>query len=201
MVTVPTPISEGNRPDFAPLLSACAAIGPHLRAGAVVVFELTVYPGATEEVCGPALEEASGLVCGRDFHLGYSPERIDPGSESHRLETIVKVVSGQTPEVLERVSAAYRAIITAGVHEAPSIRAAEAAKVIENTQRDLNIALMNELSLIFDRLGIRRATCWRRPARNGISCHSRRALSAATASASTPITSRPKRRPSATTRR
>ena len=119
-----------------------------------MVFESTVYPGATEEICGPALEAASGLVCGRDFHLGYSPERIDPGSTSHRLETIVKVVSGQTPEVLARVSAAYRAIITAGVHEAPSIRAAEAAKVIENTQRDLNIALMNELSLIFDRLGI-----------------------------------------------
>jgi UDP-N-acetyl-D-glucosamine/UDP-N-acetyl-D-galactosamine dehydrogenase len=154
VVTVPTPIIEGNRPNFGPLLAACSAIGPHLSTGAVVVFESTVYPGATEEICGPALEAASGLVCGRDFHLGYSPERIDPGSTSHRLESIVKVVAAQTPDVLRRVSDAYRAIIPAGVHEAPTIRTAEAAKVIENTQRDLNIALMNELSLIFDRLGI-----------------------------------------------
>jgi UDP-N-acetyl-D-glucosamine/UDP-N-acetyl-D-galactosamine dehydrogenase len=154
VVTVPTPIADGNRPDFGPLLSACSAIGPHLTSGAVVVFESTVYPGATEEICGPALEAASGLVCGRDFHLGYSPERIDPGSQDHKLENIVKVVAGQTPDVLKRVSEAYLAIVPAGVHEAPTIRAAEAAKVIENTQRDLNIALMNELSLIFDRLGI-----------------------------------------------
>jgi UDP-N-acetyl-D-glucosamine/UDP-N-acetyl-D-galactosamine dehydrogenase len=154
VVAVPTPITEGKRPDFGPLLAACDVVGRRLRPGALVVFESTVFPGATEEICGPALEAASGLACGRDFHLGYSPERIDPGSESHKLESITKVVSGQSPEALARVSAAYRAIVHAGVYEAPSIRVAEAAKVIENTQRDLNIALMNELSLIFDRLGI-----------------------------------------------
>jgi UDP-N-acetyl-D-glucosamine/UDP-N-acetyl-D-galactosamine dehydrogenase len=154
VVTVPTPITDGNRPDFGPLLAACRTVGACLTPGAVVVFESTVYPGATEEICAPALEASSGLICGQDFHLGYSPERIDPGSQDHKLESIVKVVAGQTPDVLKRVAAAYRAIVPAGVHEAPTIRAAEAAKVIENTQRDLNIALMNELSLIFDRLGI-----------------------------------------------
>ena len=157
IVTVPTPVDAEKRPDFKPLLSACRTIGQVLRPGAVVVFESTVYPGATEEVCGPALEAASDLVCGRDFVLGYSPERINPGDTAHRLQTIVKVVAGQDASTLARVSAAYAKITEAGVFEANSIRVAEAAKVIENTQRDVNIALMNELALIFDRLGLRTA--------------------------------------------
>jgi len=155
IVTVPTPVDMERRPDLGPLESACRAVGPHLTRGAVVVFESTVFPGATEEVCGPILAEASGLECGTDFTLGYSPERINPGDREHRLETIVKVVAGQDEATLERVAAAYGAIVPAGVHRAPSIRVAEAAKVIENTQRDINIALMNELALIFDRLDIR----------------------------------------------
>ncbi len=155
VVTVPTPVDEQKRPDLGPLRSACASIGPHLSKGAVVVFESTVFPGATEEVCGPALEAASGLTCGTDFTLGYSPERINPGDPTHRLETIVKVVSGQDDATLRRVAAAYSAIVPAGVFEATSIQVAEAAKVIENTQRDINIALMNELALIFERLGLR----------------------------------------------
>jgi UDP-N-acetyl-D-galactosamine dehydrogenase len=155
VVTVPTPVDEGSRPDFGPLETACRIIGPHLTQGAVVVFESTVYPGATEEICGPILEAASGLRCGTDFSLGYSPERINPGDRAHRLESIVKVVAGQDAATLARVSKVYSAIVQAGVHEAPSIRVAEAAKVIENTQRDINIALMNELSLIFERLGLR----------------------------------------------
>ncbi|GMG81086.1 nucleotide sugar dehydrogenase [Paralimibaculum aggregatum] len=154
IVTVPTPIDAAKRPDFGPLRAACAAIGPRLAKGAAVVFESTVYPGATEEICGPALEAASGMTAGRDFHLGYSPERINPGDAAHRLESIVKVVAGDTPETRARVAAAYRAIVPAGVFEAASIATAEAAKVIENTQRDINIALMNELSLIFERLGL-----------------------------------------------
>ncbi len=155
VVTVPTPVDEQKRPDLGPLRSACASIGPHLSKGAVVVFESTVFPGATEEVCGPALEAASGLTCGTDFTLGYSPERINPGDRTHRLESIVKVVSGQDDATLRRVAAAYSAIVPAGVFEATSIQVAEAAKVIENTQRDINIALMNELALIFERLGLR----------------------------------------------
>lgn len=154
ILTVPTPVDDAHRPDFKPLLSACEMVGPHLKHGAIVVVESTVYPGATEEVCGPALETASGLKCGTDFFLGYSPERINPGDREHRLETIVKVVSGQDDATLERVAAAYGAIVHAGVHKAGSIRVAEAAKVIENTQRDINIALMNELSMIFERLDI-----------------------------------------------
>jgi len=154
VVTVPTPVDVEKRPDFGPLRAACAAIGPAMAPGALVVFESTVYPGATEEVCGPALEAASGLVCGRDFHLGYSPERINPGDRTRRLESIVKVVAGQDAATLARITAAYRAIVPAGVFEAASIRVAEAAKVIENTQRDINIALMNELALIFERLGL-----------------------------------------------
>lgn len=154
VVTVPTPIDSANRPDFGPLRTACASIGPRLGKGAVVVFESTVYPGATEGICAPALEAASGLTAGRDFHLGYSPERINPGDTTHRLESIVKVVAGETAETRARIAAAYRAIVPAGVFEAASIRTAEAAKVIENTQRDVNIALMNELSLIFERLGL-----------------------------------------------
>lgn len=155
VVTVPTPIHANRQPDFGPLMSATATIGANLRKGAVVVYESTVYPGVTEELCGPALEQASGLVCGTDFHLGYSPERINPGDREHTLEKTVKVVAGQDGATLDRVAGAYAAIVDAGVHRASSIRVAEAAKVIENTQRDLNIALMNELALIFDRLDIR----------------------------------------------
>ena len=155
IVCVPTPIDAERRPDLRPLISASRTVGRALSKGAIVVYESTVYPGATEEVCGPVLEEVSGLKQGRDFKLGYSPERINPGDHEHTLERITKVVSGEDAQSLERVAAAYASIITAGIHRAPSIKAAEAAKVIENTQRDLNIALMNELALIFERLGIR----------------------------------------------
>ena len=154
IVTVPTPIDADRRPDLRPLSEACALIGPRLSPGVVVVFESTVYPGLTREVCGPLLARASGLTQGVDFKLGYSPERINPGDKQHRLETIVKIVAGEDPETLERVAAVYQRIVPAGLHRAASIEIAEAAKVIENTQRDLNIALMNELAIIFDRLGI-----------------------------------------------
>src|SRR5207248_9353242 len=154
VVTVPTPIDAERRPDLSPLEAACALIGPHLRAGSVVVFESTVYPGLTREFCGPRLAAASGLRQGIDFKLGYSPERINPGDKQHRLETIVKIVAGEDPETLERVAGVYERIVDAGVYRASSLEVAEAAKVIENTQRDLNIALMNELAIIFDRLGI-----------------------------------------------
>jgi UDP-N-acetyl-D-galactosamine dehydrogenase len=154
IVTVPTPIDAERRPDLSPLESACALIGPHLRAGSVVVFESTVYPGLTREYCGPRLAAASGLRQGFDFKLGYSPERINPGDQQHRLETIVKIVAGEDCETLERVAGVYEGIVDAGVYRASSLEVAEAAKVIENTQRDLNIALMNELAIIFDRLGI-----------------------------------------------
>jgi len=154
IVSVPTPIDKGNRPDLAPLISACRIVGPHLKSGAVVVFESTVYPGVTEDICGPILAAESGLVCGLDFKLGYSPERINPGDTEHRLETIVKIVSGQDAETLSRVADVYGSLVPAGIHRAPSIRVAEAAKVIENTQRDVNIALMNEIAIICDRLGI-----------------------------------------------
>jgi UDP-N-acetyl-D-galactosamine dehydrogenase len=154
VVTVPTPIDAERRPDLAPLQSACALIGPRLRPGSVVVFESTVYPGLTREVCGPLLANASGLRRGADFKLGYSPERINPGDRQHRLETIVKIVAGEDAETLERIAAVYGRIVGAGLYRASSIEVAEAAKVIENTQRDVNIALMNELAIIFDRLGI-----------------------------------------------
>jgi UDP-N-acetyl-D-galactosamine dehydrogenase len=154
IVTVPTPIDAERRPDLAPLQSACALIGPRLKQGSVVVFESTVYPGLTREVCGPLLAKSSGLQQGIDFKLGYSPERINPGDKQHRLETIVKIVAGEDAETLERIVAVYGQIIGAGVYRASSIEVAEAAKVIENTQRDVNIALMNELAIIFDRLGI-----------------------------------------------
>ena len=154
IVTVPTPIDAERRPDLSPLEAACALIGPHLRAGSVVVFESTVYPGLTREFCGPRLATASGLRQGIDFKLGYSPERINPGDKQHRLETIVKIVAGEDSETLERVARVYERIVDAGVYRASSLEVAEAAKVIENTQRDLNIALMNELAIIFDRLGI-----------------------------------------------
>src|SRR5437868_9070924 len=154
IVTVPTPIDAERRPDLSPLEAACALIGPYLRAGSVVVFESTVYPGLTREFCGPRLAAASGLRQGIDFKLGYSPERINPGDKQHRLETIIKIVAGEDPETLERVAGVYGRIVDAGVYRASSLEVAEAAKVIENTQRDLNIALMNELAIIFDRLGI-----------------------------------------------
>jgi UDP-N-acetyl-D-galactosamine dehydrogenase len=162
IVVVPTPIDQARRPDLAPLEGACRSVGAHLRPGTTVIFESTVYPGCTEEVCVPILEKASGLPwAGRTaqgavdgFYVGYSPERINPGDKEHRLETITKVVSGDTPETLERVAMLYGEVVKAGTHRAPSIKVAEAAKVIENTQRDLNIALMNELALIFNRLDI-----------------------------------------------
>ncbi len=154
VVTTPTPIDEHKQPDLSPVLSATAAIGRALSPGDVVVYESTVYPGATEEQCVPVLEEVSGLVFNRDFFVGYSPERINPGDREHRLPTIVKVTSGSTPEVADFVDAFYRTIITAGTHRASSIKVAEAAKVIENTQRDVNIALINELAMLFNRLGI-----------------------------------------------
>ncbi len=155
IVTVPTPIDDHRRPDLSPLESACAFIGPCLKPGAIVVFESTVYPGVTEDVCGPLLEKHSGLKRGVDFKLGYSPERINPGDKEHRLESITKIVSAEDADSLARVKAVYGAIITAGLYEAQSIKVAEAAKVLENTQRDINIALMNELALILDRMNVR----------------------------------------------
>ena len=154
IVTVPTPVDDANKPDLLPLVSASTTLGPRLKKGDVVVFESTVFPGATEDVCVPVLEEMSGLKCGPDFTVGYSPERINPGDKEHRFETITKVVSGQDQATLDIVADVYASVVTAGVHKAPTIKTAEAAKVIENTQRDLNIALMNELALIFNKLGI-----------------------------------------------
>jgi UDP-N-acetyl-D-galactosamine dehydrogenase len=154
IVTVPTPIDADHRPDLTAMKSASEIVGAALRPGAIVVYESTVYPGVTEDVCGPILARVSGLRCGVDFKLGYSPERINPGDKEHTFERITKVVSGQDAETCEIVASVYGAAVKAGVHRAPSIKVAEAAKVIENTQRDLNIALMNELSIIFDRLGI-----------------------------------------------
>jgi UDP-N-acetyl-D-galactosamine dehydrogenase len=154
VVTVPTPIDGNRQPDLRPLARACETIGPRLGRTAVVVFESTVYPGVTEEFCGPILGRLSGLRPGIDFGLGYSPERINPGDRAHRLETVVKVISASDSDSLARLERVYGAIVPAGVYRASSIKVAEAAKVIENTQRDLNIALMNELALIFDRLGI-----------------------------------------------
>jgi UDP-N-acetyl-D-galactosamine dehydrogenase len=157
VVAVPTPVDHNNVPDLTPVVKASETVGKGLTKGAVVVFESTVYPGVTEEICGPILAKVSGLTQGKDFKLGYSPERINPGDKEHTLERIVKVVSGEDAATLDRVADAYGAIIEAGVHRASSIKVAEAAKVIENTQRDLNIALMNELAIIFERLDIRTA--------------------------------------------
>lgn len=154
VIAVPTPIDGNCQPDLGAVQGASRTVGAALGKGDVVVFESTVYPGVTEEVCGPILAAASGLTAGVDFHLGYSPERINPGDKEHTIERIIKVVSADDTETLERVAATYGAIVDAGVHRAPSIKVAEAAKVIENTQRDLNIALMNELALIFDKLDI-----------------------------------------------
>jgi len=154
IVAVPTPVDEARRPDLEPLVAASRAVGENLKAGAIVVFESTVYPGATEEICIPAIEQASGKKWKRDFHVGYSPERINPGDRKHTLTNVLKVISGDSEESLEKIAALYASVVAAGVHKVKSIRVAEAAKVIENTQRDLNIALMNELAIIFHRLGI-----------------------------------------------
>ena len=154
VVAVPTPVDDAHIPDFRPLIGSSTSVGRNMKKGAVVVYESTVYPGATEDVCIPVLERESGLKWKQDFFVGYSPERINPGDKEHTLTKILKIVSGDTPETLEKVAKLYETIILPGVHRASSIKAAEAAKVIENTQRDLNIALMNELSIIFDKLGI-----------------------------------------------
>ena len=154
VVAVPTPIDEARRPDFRPLTGASRIVGENMKKGAVIIYESTVYPGATEEVCIPVLEEYSGLKWKQDFHIGYSPERINPGDKEHTLTRITKVVSGDNEETLDKVAELYDSIITAGTYRASSIEVAEAAKVIENTQRDLNIALMNELTIIFNKMGI-----------------------------------------------
>src|SRR5688500_6706267 len=154
IVAVPTPVNEARQPDLSPLEGASRIVGKHMKAGATVIFESTVYPGATEEVCVPILERCSGMRWKQDFHVGYSPERINPGDKEHRFVKIRKVVSGDDAETLEKVAELYGSVVEAGVYRAPSIRVAEAAKVIENTQRDLNIAFVNELAIIFERLGI-----------------------------------------------
>ncbi len=154
IVAVPTPVDDAHQPDFSPLNSASELIAPHMKKGAIIIFESTVYPGATEDVCIPVLEKGSGMRWKKDFHVGYSPERINPGDNEHTLTTITKVVSGDDKPTLEAVAGLYEMIVKAGVYRASSIKAAEAAKVIENTQRDLNIALMNELAIIFHKLGI-----------------------------------------------
>ena len=154
IVAVPTPVDAAHQPDFSPLVGSSTSVGKHMKKGAIVVYESTVYPGATEEICIPILEQYSGLKWKQDFNVGYSPERINPGDKVHTLTTILKVVAGDSADTLEKVAQLYELVITAGVHRASSIKVAEAAKVIENTQRDLNIALMNELSLIFHKMGI-----------------------------------------------
>ena len=154
IVAVPTPVDEAHNPDFGPLLGASASVGQNLTRGATVVFESTVYPGATEEVCIPVIEKHSGMRWKKDFFVGYSPERINPGDKEHTLTRIVKVVAGDTPQTLDRVAEVYGSVVGAGVHRASSIKVAEAAKVIENTQRDVNIALVNELAMIFHQIGI-----------------------------------------------
>jgi UDP-N-acetyl-D-galactosamine dehydrogenase len=154
IIAVPTPVDEAHIPDFAPLLGSSTTVGAHMKQGAIVVYESTVYPGATEEVCIPLLEKHSGMKWKQDFHVGYSPERVNPGDKERTITKIVKVVSGDDDATLNTVAELYASVITAGVHRASSIKVAEAAKVIENTQRDLNIALMNELALIFDKIGI-----------------------------------------------
>jgi UDP-N-acetyl-D-glucosamine/UDP-N-acetyl-D-galactosamine dehydrogenase len=154
IVTVPTPVDDSKKPDLRPLVSASKTVGSALKKGDVVIYESTVYPGCTEEICVPVLEEVSGLKFNVDFFCGYSPERINPGDKLHRVTTIKKVTSGSTPEIAEKVDALYKQIIKAGTHKASSIKVAEAAKVIENSQRDINIAFVNELALIFDRIGI-----------------------------------------------
>jgi UDP-N-acetyl-D-galactosamine dehydrogenase len=154
IVAVPTPVDIAHNPDFAPLISASETVGKHMKRGAIVIYESTVYPGATEEVCVPILEKYSQMQWKRDFHVGFSPERINPGDKEHTLCTILKVVSGDDDATLEKIAQLYESVVIPGVHRVSSIKVAEAAKVIENTQRDLNIALMNELAIIFDKLGI-----------------------------------------------
>ncbi len=154
IVAVPTPVNSDHTPDLTPVEGASEIVGRHLSAGSIVVFESTVYPGVTEDICVPILERESGLVCGKDFKIGYSPERINPGDKVHRLETITKIVSGMDEETLDNVAKVYELVVDAGVHRAESIKVAEAAKVIENSQRDINIAFMNELSIIFNNMGI-----------------------------------------------
>ncbi|PTN12055.1 nucleotide sugar dehydrogenase [Nitrosomonas aestuarii] len=154
VVAVPTPVDQAHQPDFRPLIGASETVGKNMKQGAIVIYESTVYPGATEEVCIPVLEKFSGMKWKQDFHVGYSPERINPGDKEHTLTTIIKVVSGDDADSLEEIAQLYESVVTAGVYRAASIKVAEAAKVIENTQRDLNIALMNELAMIFDRLNI-----------------------------------------------
>ena len=154
VVAVPTPVDEANQPDFSPLVSSSITVGRHMKRGATVIYESTVYPGATEEICIPTLERESGLKWKRDFHVGYSPERVNPGDKERTITKITKVVSGDDAETLEKVAQLYASVIVAGVHKASSIKVAEASKVIENTQRDLNIALMNELAIIFEKIGI-----------------------------------------------
>ena len=154
VIAVPTPVDIAHQPDFRPLVGASEAVGKHMKRGAIITYESTVYPGATEDVCIPILEKHSGMKWKKDFHVGFSPERINPGDKEHTLTSILKVVSGDDADTLEKIAQLYETIITAGVHRASSIKVAEAAKVIENTQRDLNIALMNELAIIFDKIGI-----------------------------------------------
>jgi UDP-N-acetyl-D-galactosamine dehydrogenase len=154
IVAVPTPVDGAHQPDFSPLISASRIIGQHMKKDALVIYESTVYPGATEEICIPVLEKSSGYQWLMNFNVGYSPERINPGDKEHSLRNTVKVVAGDTPQILDKVAALYESVVEAGVHRASSIKVAEAAKVIENTQRDLNIALMNELAIIFDKIGI-----------------------------------------------
>jgi len=154
IVAVPTPVNGDNTPNLTPLENACRTVGRHLQRGSIVVLESTVYPGVTEEICAPILETASGLTCGVDFKVGYSPERINPGDKEHRLDTIVKIVSGMDADSLDTIAKVYELVVTAGVYRAESIRVAEAAKVIENSQRDINIAFVNELSIMFDKMGI-----------------------------------------------
>lgn len=154
IVAVPTPVNDDHTPNLAPVEGACHILGRNLTKGSIVVFESTVYPGVTEDICVPILEKESGLICGVDFKVGYSPERINPGDKVHRLETIVKIVSGMDEESLDEIARVYELVVDAGVHRAPCIKVAEAAKVIENSQRDINIAFMNELSIIFNKMGI-----------------------------------------------
>jgi UDP-N-acetyl-D-galactosamine dehydrogenase len=154
IVGVPTPVDKDKNPDLTPVTSACETVGKVVKGGEIIAFESTVYPGVTEDICGPIIAKVSGLTAGKDFKLAYSPERINPGDHEHTLERITKVVSGEDKATLDKVAEVYGSVITAGVHRAPSIKVAEAAKVIENTQRDLNIALMNELAIIFDRMNI-----------------------------------------------
>ena len=154
VVAVPTPINEDKTPNLIPVIKASETLGKNLSKGSIVVFESTVYPGVTEDVCAPILEKESGLKCGEDFKIGYSPERINPGDKNNRLENIVKIVSGMDKESSDIIYSVYNSIIEAGIHRAPTIKVAEAAKVIENSQRDINIAFMNEISIIFDKMGI-----------------------------------------------